>query len=133
MRYVAVGRILAIAFVLQGVQLVPTMGRAAGDTPKAGGAIDAKDWPMYNCNVLGWRHNAAETALSKMSVTRLEEKWRFPPKGADFEIGVIHATPAVVGGYVYFGTVNKATFYKLTPGDKVKWLFRLNQKDDRIS
>ena len=88
---------------------------------------------MYNGDVLGWRHNAGETALSKADVARLEEKWRFPPKGADFEIGVIHATPVVVNGYVYFGTVNKAAFYKLTPDGKVKWSFRLNEKDDRVA
>ena len=88
---------------------------------------------MYNCDVLGWRHNPGETALSKADVVRLEEKWRFPPKGADFEIGVIHATPVVVNGYVYFGTVNKAAFYKLTPDGKVKWSFRLNEKDDRVT
>ena len=57
----------------------------------------------------------------------------FPPKGADFEIGVIHATPVVVNGYVYFGTVNKAAFYKLTPDGKVKWSFPLNEKDDRVN
>jgi outer membrane protein assembly factor BamB len=100
---------------------------------KAGVPVDANDWPMYNGDVLGWRHNAGETALSKAEVARLEEKWRFPPEGADFEIGVIHATPAVVDGYVYFGTVNKAAFYKLTPDGKVKWSFRLNEKDDRVS
>jgi polyvinyl alcohol dehydrogenase (cytochrome) len=92
-----------------------------------------KDWPMYNRDVLGWRHNAAETTLSPANVGRLEEKWRFPPKGADFQIGVVHATPAVVDGYVYFGTVNKATFYKLTPDGKVKWSFRLTARDDRVS
>src|SRR5215472_915263 len=54
-------------------------------------AADTKDWPTYNCNVLGWRHNAGETALSRANVGRLEEKWRFPPEGAGFEIGVIHA------------------------------------------
>ena len=96
-------------------------------------AVDAKDWPTYNGDVLGWRHNAGETALSRANVARLEEKWRFPPKGADFEIGVIHATPVVVNGYVYFGTVNKAAFYKLTPDGKVKWSFRLNEKDDRVN
>src|SRR5262249_55599417 len=46
---------------------------------KADVAIDAKDWPMYNCDVLGWRHNAGETALNKADIARLEEKWRFPP------------------------------------------------------
>jgi outer membrane protein assembly factor BamB len=103
-------------------------------TPRktAGVSIDAKDWPMYNCDVLGWRHNAGETALDKADVPRLEEKWRFPPKGADFEVGVIHATPAVVNGYVYFGTVTHPAFYKLTPDGKVKWAFHLNEKDDRV-
>jgi outer membrane protein assembly factor BamB len=100
---------------------------------EVGLAADAKDWPIYNCNVLGWRHNVGETALDKANVARLQEKWRFPAKGADFEIGVIHATPVVVSGYVYFGSVNKPAFYKLTPDGKVKWSFRLNEKDDRVA
>ena len=100
---------------------------------RAASPIDARDWPMYNGNVLGWRHNPIETALSSSVVARLEEKWRFPPKGADFEIGAIHATPAVVNGHVYFGTVNRAAFYKLTPDGKVKWSFPLNEKDDRVN
>ena len=56
--------------------------------------VDAKDWPTYNCDVLGWRRNACETALSRATVGRLGEKWCFPSKGADFEIGVIHAGSA---------------------------------------
>jgi outer membrane protein assembly factor BamB len=87
---------------------------------------------MYNCDVLGWRHNAGETTLSRENVGRLEEKWRFPDKGADFQIGAVHATPSIVNGYVYFGTVNKAAFYKLTPDGKLKWSFRLNERDDRV-
>jgi outer membrane protein assembly factor BamB len=86
---------------------------------------------MYNCDVVGSRHNAGETTLSKENVGRLEEKWRFPLKGADFQIGVIHATPVVVGGYVYFGTVNKAAFYKLTPDGKMQWKFPLTERADR--
>src|SRR5262249_39514835 len=148
-RHLAVSPLLFFCFILRGAESDSTSRRSGpGDdhspparegkdarTPrkKAGVAVDAKDWPMYNCDVLGWRHNAAETALSKADVARLEEKWRFPPKGADFEIGVIHATPAVVNGYFYFGTVNKAAFYKLTPNGKVKWSFRLNEKDDRVA
>ena len=87
---------------------------------------------MYNCDVLGSRHNKGETALSAAEVGRLEEKWRFPAKGANLEIGVIHATPVVDCGYVYFGTVNKAAFYKLAPDGKVQWSFPLNEKDDRV-
>jgi outer membrane protein assembly factor BamB len=88
---------------------------------------------MYNGDVLGWRHHAGENTLSKVAVARLEEKWRFPPRGADFEIGAIHATPVVVNGYVYFGTVNKPTFYKLTPDGRLKWSFHLNDKADRVT
>src|SRR5207249_5146616 len=82
---------------------------------------DAKDWPMYNRDVLGTRHNREETALDKSNAGRLTEKWRFPAKGSDLEIGVIHATPIVVDGYVYFGTATDPTFYKLTPDGKVRW------------
>jgi glucose dehydrogenase len=107
------------------------------DFPKAQGkpdaALDAKDWPMYNRDVLGWRHNAGEVALSTANVVQLEEKWRFPRKDADFNIGVVHATPVVVNGYIYFGTANKAAFYKLTPDGNVKWSYPLNDKDDRIN
>lgn len=85
---------------------------------------DAGDWPTYNRDVLGTRHNRGETALSKASVGRLEEKWRFPAKSAGQRIGVIHATPVVVDGYVYFGTATNPTFYKLAPDGKVRWSYR---------
>jgi polyvinyl alcohol dehydrogenase (cytochrome) len=85
---------------------------------------DAKDWPMYNRDVLGTRHNRGETALDRSNAGRLEEKWRFPARDSDLEVGVIHATPIVVNGYVYFGTATDPTFYKLTPDGKVRWSYR---------
>ncbi len=87
---------------------------------------DAKDWPMYNHDVIGTRHNPGETAIGPGDAGRLEEKWRFPAKGSDQEIGVIHATPIVVDGYVYFGTATDPTFYKLSPDGKVRWSYRRN-------
>ena len=87
-------------------------------------AGDAKDWPMYNADSLGTRHNRGETAIDKTNAARLEEKWRFPAKGSETEIGVIHATPIVVNGYVYFGTATDPAFYKLTPEGKVRWSYR---------
>ncbi len=87
---------------------------------------DAKDWPMYNRDVIGTRHNPGETAISRENAGRLEEKWRFPAKGSGEQIGVIHATPIVVDGYVYFGTATDPTFYKLTPDGKVRWSYRRN-------
>jgi polyvinyl alcohol dehydrogenase (cytochrome) len=85
---------------------------------------DAKDWPMYNHDVIGTRRNPAETALDKSTARSLEEKWRFPTKESNEEIGVIHATPVVVNGYVYFGTTTNPTFYKLTPDGKIRWSYR---------
>jgi polyvinyl alcohol dehydrogenase (cytochrome) len=90
----------------------------------AGAANDAKDWPTYNRDVVGTRHNPGETAVGAANAGRLEEKWRFPAQGSGLEIGVVHATPVVVGGYVYFGTATDPTFYKLTPDGKVKWSYR---------
>jgi polyvinyl alcohol dehydrogenase (cytochrome) len=85
---------------------------------------DAKDWPMYNRDVSGTRQNRGETAVSKDNAGRLEEKWHFPATGSNLEIGVIHATPIVVSGYVYFGTATNPTFYKLTPDGKLRWSYR---------
>jgi outer membrane protein assembly factor BamB len=90
----------------------------AQDTPE--------DWPTYNHDVLGSRHNAGETAISPANAGQLVEKWRFPPAGSTpkDQIGVIHATPVVVNGYVYFGTATDPTFYKLTPDGKIRWKYK---------
>ena len=86
---------------------------------------DAKDWPMYNRDVMGSRYNPAEIAINQSNAGKLVEKWRFPAKGSDLEIGVIHATPIVVQGDVYFGTTTvEPTFYKLGPHGKVRWSYR---------
>jgi outer membrane protein assembly factor BamB/dienelactone hydrolase len=87
-------------------------------------AAAAKDWSMYNYDVLGSRHNRGETAINPSNAGRLVEKWRFPPEGSGQEIGVIHCTPSVVGGFVYFGTATDAAFYKLTPDGKLAWSYR---------
>src|SRR5262249_40584125 len=39
-------------------------------------------------------------------------------------IGVIHATPVVVNGYVYFGTATDSAFYKLAPDGSIRWSYR---------
>ncbi len=85
---------------------------------------DDRDWPMYNHDVIGTRHNPGETTLDKVTARGLEEKWRFPARGSTDEIGVIHATPVVVNGYVYFGTATDPAFYKLRPDGKVRWTYR---------
>jgi outer membrane protein assembly factor BamB len=79
---------------------------------------------MYNRDVIGTRHNPAETAIAADNASRLEEKWRFPRADADQKVGVIHATPIVVAGYVYFGTATDPTFYKLTPDGEIRWSYQ---------
>jgi polyvinyl alcohol dehydrogenase (cytochrome) len=98
--------------------------KRANPVPTAGRRPDSRDWPMYNYDVLGSRHNRGETAIGRDNAGRLEEKWRFPAKGSRETVGVIHATPIVVGGYIYFGTATDPAFYKLTPDGKVCWTYR---------
>ena len=85
---------------------------------------DGQDWPMYNRDVRGTRYNPMESTLSRENVGRLTERWRFPAKNSGQKIGVIHATPAVVGGHAYFGTATDAAFYKLSPTGKLMWKYR---------
>jgi polyvinyl alcohol dehydrogenase (cytochrome) len=109
-------------FVLQDIAVI--LAFLAGLPSNICAQSDAKDWPTYNYDLIGTRHNRGEQAIGTSNVGRLEEKWRFPDKGSDLEIGVIHATPIVVDGYVYFGTATDPAFYKLTPDGKLKWSYR---------
>src|SRR5688572_33001724 len=87
-------------------------------------APNERDWPTYNHDVLGFRHNAAEKTIGPANAGQLEEKWRFPAADSREQIGVIHATPIVVNGYVYFGTATDCAFYKLAPDGKLRWVYR---------
>lgn len=100
--------------------------RAQGGTP---GAVVARpapspDWPSYNHDPAGWRFNPAETAIGPGNAATIVEKWRFPAEGSGETIGVVHATPSVVAGEVYFGTATFPAFYKLAPDGKLLWTYR---------
>ncbi len=82
------------------------------------------DWPTYNHDSAGWRFNSAESALSPANLDQLTELWRFPAAGSKTSIGVVHATPAVVAGEVYFGTATFQTFYKLASNGTLLWEYR---------
>lgn len=88
------------------------------------GASDPADWPMYNRDVLGSRHNPAERTIGVGNAREIVEKWRFPAKDSGMVIGVVHATPSVVDGEVYFGTATDAAFYKLGHDGSLKWKYR---------
>ena len=97
------------------------VAKVRGDLPP----ITAADWSSYNHDVRGWRFNSAEKTLSADNASKLKEKWRFPAKGSTEKVGVIHATPTVVNGYVYFGTATFPAFYKLKPDGTLAWVYRL--------
>ncbi len=84
----------------------------------------AADWPTYNHDAAGWRFNSAEKTLGPDNVGTLIEKWRFPAAGSGETIGVVHATPSVVAGEVYFGTATFPAFYKLGPDGTLRWVYR---------
>ena len=58
---------------------------------------DNSDWPMYNHDVRGTRHNAAEWRLNLFNVGGLGVAWRVNTPGA------VTGTPAVVDDYLYVG------------------------------
>lgn len=87
-------------------------------------ALTTADWAMYNHDVRGWRLNSAERTLSPANASTLEEKWRFPTKGSTAQVGAIHGTPAIVNGYVYFGTATYPAVYKLKPDGTLAWVYQ---------
>src|SRR5687767_9886216 len=100
-------RSTSMTAVLMTAAFILTAGCARGEGPAGVPSADAKaapavaandpgDWPMYNRDVRGHRHNGAERTLNPANVGQLVEKWRFPAEGSGMEIGVIHATPVVV-------------------------------------
>lgn len=98
-----------------------------GDGPKSPISEDPHDWPMYNRDVAGTRHNPAEKKLSKDNVANLVEHWRFPAADAKEKVGIVHAL-CVVGGHAYFGTASTPTLYKLTPDGQLAWSYKPNTK-----
>ncbi len=85
--------------------------------------LSPRDWHTYNYSQLGTRHNVTEEAISVDNAKDLEVKWKFPASDSKRIIGAIHATPAVVNGYTYFGTATYPMFYKITPNGEIKWQY----------
>lgn len=114
---------LALVMVFGGMhacsaESVPAQGRL--NTSPA----EPADWPTYNHDLAGWRFNPAENTLSPSNVGKLVEKWRYPAAASNENIGVVHATPAVVAGEVYFGTATFPAFYKLSRDGALCWVYR---------
>ncbi len=92
--------------------------------PARAGYPTSGDWPMYNANLAGWRFNPNEQELSRENVQDLNLQWSYPPEQSSETIGVVHATPTVVAGEVYFGTATFPAFYKLAKDGSLCWVYR---------
>ncbi len=75
---------------------------------------DPNDWPMYNHDPEGTRHNIAEHILSPATVGDLEVLWRFETPGAKA------GTPAVVKDTVYAAD-STGTVYALSRDGALRW------------
>ncbi|MBX3423136.1 MAG: PQQ-binding-like beta-propeller repeat protein [Pirellulaceae bacterium] len=89
--------------------------------------IQPGDWASYNYSNNGWRLNDHEKQLNRQSVEQLELHWKFPAERDTEVCGVIHATPSVVDGFVYFGTATLPKFYCLAPNGEIAWVYDLSQ------
>ncbi|ALG07601.1 PQQ-binding-like beta-propeller repeat protein [Kibdelosporangium phytohabitans] len=106
------------ALTLTGVTLAGTV--ASAHSHRGG------DWPTWQGDKAGSRHNPAEFRITPANVGKLELKWAFayPKTGV-----VAKSQPAVVDGTAFFGGPD-GTFYALdAKSGKTKWTFDLASVD----
>jgi polyvinyl alcohol dehydrogenase (cytochrome) len=110
-----VGLLLIAAISLAG----PVSATSATSARQGTSLQNAGDWPAWQFDLKGSRHNSNETAITRASVGSLRLKWvrSFPGTTA------ASSQPAVVGGTLYVGA-RDGTFYALeaTTG-RTRWTF----------
>ncbi|MEU4422047.1 PQQ-binding-like beta-propeller repeat protein [Actinoplanes sp. NPDC024001] len=92
----------------------------------ATGSAAPGDWPTWQGDVTGSRHNAAEHRITPRTVGKLKLKWAFayPATGAP-----VKSQPAVVDGGIYFGGPD-GMFYALDARTgATRWTFALSSVD----
>lgn len=80
-------------FLLSAVTVIVTVVSGA---PPAAAYVSLADWPSGDHDILNSRYNPLENKISPANVNRLKVKWTYTTHGD------VSATPAVVGGAVYF-------------------------------
>ncbi|MDF5751628.1 PQQ-binding-like beta-propeller repeat protein [Spongiactinospora sp. TRM90649] len=97
---------------------------AAVATPAAqASGAGGGDWPMWQKDPRGSRHNAAEHRINPKNVGGLKLKWAFAyPRAA----GTPRSQPAVVGDTVYFGSPEGKLYARDAATGAAKWEFALN-------
>jgi polyvinyl alcohol dehydrogenase (cytochrome) len=80
----------------------------------------AGDWPMWQFNAQGIRHNPTETRITPANVGQLELKWVFAFPDTD---GAASSQPAVVGDTLYVGGRNNIFYALDARTGQTKWTF----------
>lgn len=83
------------------------------DDPMDEGA-EPGDWPSYNHDLRGSRHNAAESVLGRHSASKLALAWRFPTTAP------VLGTPSATRDRIYAGDMS-GTVYAVDRAGKLKW------------
>ena len=97
---------------------------ASGTTAPAGG--ERGDWPTWQGDTAGSRHNPAEHRITPTNAGRLKLKWAFAYPKTDLPV---KSQPAVVGNSIFFGGPD-GMFYALDARTgKTKWTFALTSVD----
>ncbi|WP_189227747.1 outer membrane protein assembly factor BamB family protein [Saccharothrix coeruleofusca] len=86
------------------------------------------DWPTWQKDLSGSRHNAAERRLTPRNVDGLRLKWAFAYPRTDSPLPV-RSQPAVVGGTVYFGGPDGKFYARDAKTGQERWSFDLGAVD----
>ncbi|GII62896.1 cytochrome CBB3 [Sphaerisporangium krabiense] len=99
-----------------------TAAAPPSDTPSEFGHGGRGDWPMWQKDPRGLRHNPDERKITPQNVSGLELKWAFAyPKAAGFP----RSQPAVVGDTVYLGSPDGKLYARDAATGAAKWEFDL--------
>jgi polyvinyl alcohol dehydrogenase (cytochrome) len=103
---------------------VLTGGSTTAASP--GGAGSSRgDWPTWQKDLLGSRHNAAERTITPRNVGNLKLKWAFSYP-ADTPNTAVRSHPAVVGDTIYFGGPDGTFYANDARTGRQRWTFDLN-------
>ncbi|WP_051797168.1 outer membrane protein assembly factor BamB family protein [Catenuloplanes japonicus] len=101
--------------------IVVTAGPASAGTHQRDG-----DWPTWQGDSLGSRHNAAERRINPATAGRLTLKWAFGYAKSD---APVRSQPAVVDGVVYFGGPDGNFYARDARTGAARWAFALSSVD----
>ncbi|MFC6884404.1 PQQ-binding-like beta-propeller repeat protein [Actinomadura yumaensis] len=115
--------VLAVASPALATTGAPAQRTAAHGDAGPGAAGRNGDWPSWQKDPLGSRHNGAERDITPANVGGLKLKWAF---GYPRNAGTPRSQPAVIGDTVYFGAPDGLFHARDARTGAAKWSFDLS-------